>query len=297
MKALLLDHDQIFSKDALNVIQIFGRKVGASDLAILQGATVNSNGVRDASGNYTADAWTTSKRDIEPNRSVTGVNYYGDEFGMSPSTLHGLIRPVLQIEPKDHFINLKNVTEEKFFNGRSVNKLLVLELGRYPQTVVSQEESKKLEKLLLGNTRATGEHYTFNKHKIWKSEIPDFHPYNCQRFECDGQEYIRIFAQPANKSCILSDRRYAEYGEIYWVKVEPIRWLVEPESNLLISEKGLLSGIPFTTEKEYNGDFAKTLLCRYLNTYFIHEIIDTRKLCRFKGMSLLTPELGQHLRE
>ena len=297
MKVSLLDYDQIFGKDALKVIQIFGRKVGASDLAILQGAAVNSNGVRDASGNYTADIWTTSKRNIELNRSVTGVNYYGDEFGMLPSSLHGLIRPVLQIDPRDRFINLKNATEEKFFNGKSVNKLLVLELGRYPQTIVSQEESEKLEKLLLSNMRATGKHYTFNKHKIWKSEAPDFHPYNCQIFECDGQEYIRIFAQPANKSCIMSDRRYAEYGKIYWVKVEPLRWLVEPESNLLISEKGVLSGIPFTNQKEYNGNFEKTLLCRYLNTYFINEIIDIKRLCRFKSIDLLTPEPGRRFRE
>ena len=97
MEVSLLGYDQIFGKNALNTIKIFGRKVGASDLAALQGAHINANGVKDPSGNYTANAWTATKRAIPPetDRTVTCVSYYGDEFGLNPKNTHGLIRPVL----------------------------------------------------------------------------------------------------------------------------------------------------------------------------------------------------------
>ena len=294
MKVSLLKQDQIFGKNVLNAIKIFGRKVGATDLAVLQGAYINSDGITDSTGNCSADTWTSSEGNISGrNGFVACVSQNGDESTMKPTNMHGLFRPILILEPKE-LSNFKNAKEVKVSGGQSFGKLAVYEFGRYPQKIVDRETAERLEKLLTDHVETTEHSYTFNKSNIWKSEIPEFRAYTCREYEYNGDKYIRLFGEPAKDTCVTANQKHIDYGKIYWVKVEPIRWLFDQEKNMLISEQGLLSGIPFTNSKNYNGNFEKTIAYRYLNTYFINEIVDVRRLCRAK--TIIPPRIEQYER-
>ena len=76
---------------------------------------------------------------------------------------------------------------------------------------------------------------------------------------------------------------------MYWIEVQPIEWLVDP-TGTWISKKALIGGIQFDTEKYYKGDFSKTFIKHYLDTYFAKEIepseLEKQKHDRFlKGLS------------
>lgn len=111
--------------------------------------------------------------------------------------------------------------------------------GEYPQTFVDYKTEEILEdKFINGELNKTGKVYTryHGNFKILKYE----------EYEYNGEKYIRM-----NKHTIVdvkdenmrSKKLLAMMKkEALWIKVEPIRWIVD-ETNIAISEEALTSGI------------------------------------------------------
>ena len=57
-------------------------------------------------------------------------------------------------------------------------------------------------------------------------------------------------------------------GDYVWVEVSPVKWLIDDKTGILISKKGLVSGIRFLNKStNYKGDFSKTEMKEYLDRY------------------------------
>ncbi len=164
---------------------------------------------------------------------------------------------------------------------RGYNDCEEVELGEYPQYVPDSDIQEVLENEYHdGNMKKTGKNYTFNKANVDDSK--GFQPINYDEYEYNNKKYIRIESASSIKAgtnkyvikpFILSDGKlYTDYGRI-WIKVSPVRWLIDRKTKTLISKRCLLSGIPFQSkDKDYDGNFSATVMKEYLDNYMIKDL-------------------------
>ena len=74
----------------------------------------------------------------------------------------------------------------------------------------------------------------------------------------------------------MSDGRTIKTGQVYWVLVEPITWLVAVRTNIALSKKIVFSGLQFNCHRDYIGDFDRTEIKWFMDTYFSKEIVSDR---------------------
>ena len=99
-------------------------------------------------------------------------------------------------------------------------------------------------------------------------------------YEMDGKRYIRVLGRPSDSQySTLSTREQVKDGKPYWVEVQPIEWLMD-ESGWMIAKKCLFAGIQFDTKKKYDGDFSKTFMKHYLDTYFAKEMMPIERVAK-----------------
>lgn len=142
--------------------------------------------------------------------------------------------------------------------------ILEIEYGEYPKDFVSSKEKDILEELYKNNSLTkTGKTYTIsnNIYLLGDTKI------SYEEYEYQGKKYI------------MFDSWIKEYGEIekivrrHWIKVEPIRFLVDKKHNFAITKNIVFYGVNISNNFKYSGDFEKTYLYKYLNEVFAKDII------------------------
>ena len=272
----LLTHDQVFENKTLEIMRDdkYGRKVAPTDLAVLLGGYVAEDH-RTFEGDLTTSAYTTSSE------NMCG-RVYSESGLLYPPQRDLSVRPVLSPE------NASKITPTATKKG--VNGVDIIEYGEYPQTIVDEKTSSKLENLFQSESlQKTGKTYTFNSKPTYSERL--FYPNSHAEYEYDGKKYIRVLGDPYDAKRQLSNREWAKTDKPYWVEVRPIEWLKDP-SGILISKKCLISGIPFDLKQQYWGDFENTFMKHYLDTYFAKEVepseltIDKERKITLEGLKV-----------
>ena len=85
-----------------------------------------------------------------------------------------------------------------------------------------------------------------------------------------NNKYVRVSEVSIYHSSEFKNGRRGRSGETYWVKVEPIKWIIDEKEDLAIS-KYILTSMVFKDDNKYlcyeNSDVKE-----YLEKYFIKEI-------------------------
>ena len=159
------------------------------------------------------------------------------------------------------------------------------EYGEYPQTIVNEEYSKKLERLYNSNNLIiTGRNYTTDSVKVEKTTLP-FKAKTHIEYEYNGRQYIRFvcgdfgydYARKTSfRNVNLSDGRKLERGKAYWLAVEPIVWLLDIKADIAFSKKLIFSGVQFENDFDYYGDFEKSDIKKFMDKYLSREIVAAR---------------------
>ena len=292
----LLSAGQVFGDDKeeqLEVIKKYGTKVAITDLCILTGCYLERKSdythiAEDYSlAGRTGAFWTKSER-----RKLLGFdevfvsNMDGDKSLRGLEDLYVAIRPVLH--STDIFSQI-SLNRTKGYNGTEE-----VEYGEYPQQAVSENMQMTLELKYNMGMNKTGRNYTFNSlpHKYGGSG--EVTPITYEEYEYQGKKYIRIkanFGDSKFTDHLLSNG--IEYGsrDYVWVEVSPVKWLIDDKTGLLISKKGLVSGIRFTNSDLYHhADFSKTEMKEYLDKYMIHDLTQSVRLGYVQDMSPVEQE-------
>jgi len=280
----LLTEEQILGdkngNGQLDVIKKYGRTAKPTDLAAILGNTTSEYG-------STSSFWTSSSTGkwVYSNR-VFCLEYAGDEMAWPPPLWRQpSVRPVLR---PTETAKLQPTVRKK-----SVNGVDVVEYGEYPQTVANDKTSERLESLHgSGYLHPTGKNYTFDSVASIRDYEAPFKATSYPEYELDGRKYIRVLGYPNEGCSELSTRKQVEDGKPYWVQVQPIEWLVD-KSGTWVSKKCLLAGIQFDTKKEYNGDFSKTFMKKYLDTYFAKEIEPSERMADREVIKNLNAQLAE----
>lgn len=181
------------------------------------------------------------------------------------------IRPILKSSKI-----FKEVQKNKIMRSDGVFEV---DFGEYPQDDVTKEEIGNIleGKYNMGTINKTGKTYTlprklksYIEHEYSRTFVKD----ECEEYYYMGEKYVRLA-----KEFILSKKIEYTNVDYIWLKVKPIRWIIDEELNQLISKFSLLSGITFNP---YNHDvvYKDSSIYIYLSNHMIKDIIPS-KSCKY----------------
>lgn len=242
---------------------------GKTDFATTQGAT-QINGKN----------WWIQPADDKSNPLYTSFSQSG-VFTTLPQNREIGIRPVIELS------SIKDTAKEV----DSIFGCPVYEYGEYPtEAVASKSMAVLLENLYTQNKLSkTGKVYTADatKFKKLKRNIfgkadgkendystinQEFIEEHFEEFYYQGKKFIRVKTDPNGFDEHLNrlEDRLIEDKEVIWIEVKPIRWL-QIDENKLISEKVLISGIPYS-HKEEQTSYEESTINFFLENYMSKEI-------------------------
>ena len=156
---------------------------------------------------------------------------------------------------------------------RGRNGILEVEYGEYPQTIVSEDFARTLERAYSNRTiNQTGKSYTTDSVSYLDTDTP-FQARTHIEYEYNGKKYIRFVGDSNCSGQVLSDGRTIQNGDVYWLEVEPIKWMIDKRTNIALSKKIIFSGVQFYRERNYKGDFNRTDIKKFMDEYFSKDII------------------------
>ncbi|MBR3524054.1 MAG: ATP-binding protein [Bacilli bacterium] len=161
-------------------------------------------------------------------------------------------------------------------------KVATFEYGEYPQTIVEDEQIELEEQFQNGKVVKTRKVYSINSPFDGDGNPnTDYSPIFVNEYFYQGKKYVRLEIQTLDHDSIvklIDEKICKKNGNVVWVRVEPIKWLMDLENNIIISKEILTRGIsyhkypvkPGSSEYEY---YENTKICYFFKKYFASEII------------------------
>ena len=278
MECTLLTKDEVCGS-RLQIFKQYGTNAAVTDLSLLLGIEVSSDHTsdtlyyqdKDFIDTRAADYWTKTK----DKDKVIAISSYSFGYN-SPKKTNDLylgIRPILKYSDIKEYIQNRKISDKE---------VLEVDFGEYPQTICGKKIEFELEQMYKENTITKTE----KKYTIISNET--FLPQEINEYIYNDNKYIRFIADRDIIRTKMSNKKYIEYGKAYWIKVEPITWMIDEKEDIAVAKKLLISGIPFGS---YNNKFEETEIYNYLNKYFIKEIKSEIKITEKSKLENLEEEL------
>ncbi len=272
------------NESQLEVIKKYGIKAAITDLCILTGCGVFEDTRAEDSSltGRTGIFWTSSMADTY-GIGVRAVFMNGDKYEFIRHMREGAIRPVLQSSVI--FSQISPNRRVRGYNGTEE-----VEYGEYPQNAADSRMQNILESEYNSGMHKTGSSYTFDSVKPNDHDNTGFKPVTYEEYEYQGNKYIRIKANSMYDDNIrfkLSNGVEYGNGDYVWVKVSPVRWLIDDKTGILISKKGLVSGVRFLDKETVYEGFDRTEMKEYLDKYMLRDLTQNVTFTRAQN---ITPE-------
>lgn len=281
----LLTYEQLYTDKKLEVFKKYGRKCRATDFAILLGADIGfcsyineDKSLKNRAGSYWLKTQQcNSSYEKYSDRWYYQISAYGSlDFNLSADR-RALIRPVLPYNK----VSFPSMNFKVGSYGTNI-----VEYGEYPQWIAPKRVSKKLEsKYKKKSLKITGNSYTTDFGSNPNSN--KFCPRHYTEYEYNGKRYVRFKGNPDGVWKELSNGNVIKLNKPYWIEVTPIEWLLDKDTDLLISKDGLISGIPI--DYDYGIKFEDSDLKQFLDRYFSVEIFQNyKKVSNHSNLESLT---------
>ena len=258
-----LTTEQIFGGKKLDILKKYGTACAITDFSILLGGYVN-NGYHTKEGNTDKDRtglWWTRTADGAYN--ALDVKNDGIALPSDVRLRSGGARPALP------YSSIQSIASNEVRGSFGIKEV---EYGEYPQTIVDENCSRELERAYNNRSlRTTGKNYTTDSVSCRDDETW-FRARTHTEYEYYGSKYIRFVGDSNCDGEVLSDGRTIKTGQAYWVRVEPITWLVDERANIALSKKIIFSGVQFKNRRDYKGNFDRTDIKQFIDKYFSKDI-------------------------
>ena len=259
-KITFLTKDQVFGDDKIDIIKQYGSKCSITDFAILlDGFVLNNTFTGGFSLDKRTGMWFTSSFYDENNAFI--VDNRGCKSVISNIKRQCGGRPVLLWD---------------FLSFHYQNNIYEIKYGEYPQNIVGFKENTVLESLYKqGLLNEKDKTYTIDQpHNSYSNA--KFMAREFTQYEYNNQKYIRFVT--GNSYCngnVLSDGSKIIPNSVYWIKVEPITWIMDINNGMMLSKNILFAGIQFNNYDKINTNFIESDIYSFLNEIFIKDIEST----------------------
>lgn len=244
-----------------------------TDLAILLGGKfLNFENTGNNYGCYCTTVNNKNYADLPYVTYLGNMNYRKDNKNSKEIG----IRPVLSYS-----------TVSEILPSSSINEILEIEFGEYPQQAVPSSLEKILEKMYIfeyveelykiyniKNLKKTNKEYKIK----YVEENNQF--ISVPEYEYNGKKYVRVEVTSSsqldyNGEVKLSNKETYHRGDYVWLEVQPVKWLVDAKENFAITKNIIIAGIPIN-EKYLKYNFSKSILKKFMDIYFSEDIIPTK---------------------
>lgn len=168
--------------------------------------------------------------------------------------------------------------------GLSENDILEIEYGEYPQSAVDSYFSMLLETSYNYDALLkTGKEYVTGT-----PGVNEFIPQMQTEYEYNSKKYVRMKIEFDDHTAILSNGRHIQKGDVVWIAVEPIKYLVDLENHIAIAKNIILAGIYCDVPERQPFNYRKMSPDLFLDQYLKRELIDGNKIkiCSSNGKFL-----------
>ncbi len=160
--------------------------------------------------------------------------------------------------------------------------MYICEYGEYPQNLAGIAQSRRLEALFTeGRLEKTGKMYSFNADSY--DEVK-FNICKYPEYVQGGSKYIRVIGKGSFEGGCLSNDSCIKRDKIYWIRVEPISWMVSRKTGIWVAANALFPGLQYKisefhisennkTYKPVKIDFDRICNQKYLDLYFSREML------------------------
>lgn len=155
-----------------------------------------------------------------------------------------------------------------------------VEYGYYPQMVATNQD--ELERAYQANKLSkSGFSYITDSKSVFDYGDP-FEEQEHKEYidEKTGKRYVRVIANfNLDKTKLSNGQKYRNYDPV-WVEVEPIKWLVDRNAKIMLTNKIIFAGVQFAEKgtKYHTEDFEKTRIKKFMDEHFSKDIEQVRKL-------------------
>lgn len=268
-----LGKEQYFDEDKIDIIKKKGTKAAITDFSILLGGLVSNDRyinrdsrLSERPGSY----WTRSEdksgmSDIVVSQGCDRVYYRWNGA-----------RPALPFSS----INEIPTNGESGEIKKDKDGVEYVEYGYYPQMVATNQD--ELERACQAKKLAeSGFSYTTDSKRCYDYGDP-FEEQEHEEYidEKTGKRYVRVIANFNLDSTKLSNGQKYRNGDPVWVEVEPIKWLVDRDAKIMLTDKIIFAGVQFAEKgTEYHTeDFEKTRIKKFMDEHFSKDIEQVRNL-------------------
>ena len=163
---------------------------------------------------------------------------------------------------------------------RAEDGIIEIEYGYYPQKVVNEDLKNQLEKLyssyrLNKTLNKTKNNYSTFMERFSHGVRKD--TYANEEYEFNGKRYVRYDLNENNynyeaKFIENPDGRRREY---IWFEVQPVKWLVDEDYKIMVTDKIILGGVPYNYDKRIELDeegYGNTLVRKFINNHLEKEL-------------------------
>ena len=268
-----LTQEQCFERDKLDILEKRGTKAAITDFSILLGGYVDDDYHVDGDSSLegrTGYYWTKSDDGDNDARVVLRSGRRSYDI---VDRRYGGARPALP------FSSIGSIPTNGESGKRARDGILEVEYGYYPQKAVSRDMQERLERAYRsGSISKTRNSYTTDS-VAYDEYDTSFQPQTHQEYEYNGKRYIRVEANSyydGNDFTLSNGEQYRD-GDNVWVEVQPVKWLVDEKSKMMITEKLIFSGVQFNKTRDYHTrDFDRTDIKTFMDRYLSRDLVQSR---------------------
>ena len=228
----------------LELFKRYGIQAKATDFARILGVTTENE--------FHYGCYFTSS--ISDSKEPLAISYDEKIMCYVACARYGGIRPQFKYPknqlPKDLFESVKPYTDQVYLGT----------YGNYPQEVISLKDSQCLEERYQNQKL---EEMPFN-YIVDKATF--------KTYQYKDSKYVRAFTTWPTTDLILSNGVKVKRDMPIWIKVSPVRWLIDQNTQTAISEKILVSGVPYDRNMNAQVPFEKNWIYAYINRCLLKDL-------------------------
>ena len=267
-----LTEEQCFGNDKLDILKKRGTQAAITDFSILLGAYVSDYHIdndRSLEGR-TSFYWT---------KSYDGANDVSMVHSNGLCSSHNVCLRDVGARPALQFSTISSIPTNGESGKRGRDGILEVKYGYYPQKAASKEMQERLEReYKSGRLSKTRNSYTTDS-VAYDDYQTSFQQQTHQEYQYNGKRYVRVETNSSYDGCefTLSNGESYRDGDNVWVEVQPVKWLVDEKSRIMITEKLIFAGVQLNELIYYHTeDFDRTNIKRFMDRYLSRDLEQSR---------------------